>query len=223
MTPVVVATRSPDKLREITEMLAGVPGIHLLDLDAAGVPELPEEAEVEIYDTFEGNALAKAKYYSRRSRSLALADDSGLCVDALDGNPGVLSKRFSGRTDLGGAELDRANNALLLERLDRIPDERRTGHYVCVVALVDPATGREAVVRATCDGIILRAPRGDGGFGYDPLFYLPSEHATFGELPRERKNQISHRAGAVRGAAEILADPTHPAWRAVDAPPDRAA
>jgi XTP/dITP diphosphohydrolase len=217
MIEVVLATRSRDKLREITQMLGEVQEIAVLDLDRAGVAELPEEAEVEAFDTFRENALAKARYYSRRSGCLALADDSGLCVDALDGGPGVLSKRFSGRSDLGGVELDQANNALLLDRLRGVPPERRGAHYVCVVALVDPSTGREAVVQGSCDGMVLEGPRGDGGFGYDPLFYVPSEGATFGELPPAVKNRISHRARAVRAAAELLSDPRHPAWE--PAPP----
>jgi XTP/dITP diphosphohydrolase len=217
MTRVVVATRSPDKLREIRQMLSAVEGLEVLDLDGAGVAELPEEAGVEIHDTFRDNALAKARYYARRAGALALADDSGLCVDALDGGPGVYSKRFSGRSDLGGIELDRANNALLLEKLQGLPPERRGAHYLCAIALVDPAAGREAVVTGRCDGVVLPQPRGEGGFGYDPLFFVPEEGLSFGELPPARKNEISHRARAVRAAAEVLADPSHEAWEEADA------
>ena len=201
MRRVVVATRSQDKLREIRQMLAEVQGLEVVDLAAAGVEELPEEEGVEIHDTFRDNALAKARYYARRAGELTLADDSGLCVDALGGGPGVLSKRFSG----GG---DDANNALLLERLAGVPAEGRGAHYVCAIALVDPRTGREETVEAECHGVVLEAPRGDGGFGYDPLFYLPADGASFGELPPARKNQVSHRAGAVRAAAPLLRD-----WR----------
>ena len=213
MIPVVVATRSPDKRREIAEILARVEGIAVVGLDEAGVDERPDEEGIEVFDTFRDNALAKARYYARRSGRLALADDSGLCVEALDGRPGVLSKRFSGRSDLSGPELDQSNNALLLQQLRDVPEEQRGAHYVCAVALVDPDTGREGVVEGSCDGVILQVPRGTGGFGYDPLFYLPSEGATFGELPPARKNQISHRSGAVRAAAELLSNPLHPAWR----------
>ena len=204
MTRVVVATRSADKLREIRQMLAEVEGLEVVDLDGAGVAEEPDEAGVEVHDTFRENALAKARYYARRAGALTLADDSGLCVDALGGGPGVYSKRFSGRSDLSGVELDRANNALLLEKLAGVPPDRRGAHYVCAIALVDPVTGREQVVEATCDGVLLDAPRGEGGFGYDPLFYLPADGATFGELPPARKNRVSHRAGAVRAAAVLL-------------------
>ena len=213
MTVVVVATRSADKLREIREMLAEAEGLEVLDLDGAGVVELPEEAGVEVFDTFRDNALAKARYYSRRSGRLTLADDSGLCVEALDGGPGVLSKRFSGRTDLSGLALDEANNALLLDRLRDVPPERRGAQYVCAVALVDPDSQREATVQGTCDGLVLPAPQGSGGFGYDPLFFVPDQGATFGEIPPAIKNRISHRAGAVRAAMEVLADPRHPAWK----------
>ena len=204
MTRLVVATRSADKLREIRQLLAGVEGLEVVDLDSAGVAEEREEDGVEIHDTFRDNALAKARYYSRRAGALTLADDSGLCVDALDGGTGVYSKRFSGRTDLKGVELDRANNALLLERLRGVPTERRGAHYVCAIALVDPRRGREALMEGSCHGLILESPRGTGGFGYDPLFYLSTDGATFGELPSARKNEVSHRAEAVRAAGAIL-------------------
>ena len=213
MMPVVVATRSADKRREIAQILGKVEGLTVIGLEDAGVEERPEEEEIEVFDTFRENALAKARYYARRAGRLALADDSGLCVDALDGRPGVLSKRFSGRTDLTGLELDLSNNALLLERMRTTPPEQRGAHFVCVVALVDPVSGREGIVEGSCDGVILHAPRGSGGFGYDPLFYLPSEDATFGELPPARKNQVSHRSAAVRAAADLLVDPLHPAWQ----------
>lgn len=207
MTPVVLATRSPDKLREIAGILGQLRGIQLLDLDAAGVRREPAEDSIEIYDTFAGNAEAKARYYAARTGLLTLADDSGLCVDALDGAPGVWSKRFSGRDDLSGLELDRANNQLLLDRLAGVPDPQRSAHYLCAIALLHPGSERLSTVEGRCDGVILSAPRGDGGFGYDPLFYLPEEGATFGELPPERKNRVSHRARAVRAAAELLRDP----------------
>lgn len=208
----LVATRSPDKLREIRQIL-GAPGdLRVRGLDEVSIVESAEEEGLEAFATFEENALAKARYFARRSGLLTLADDSGLCVDALDGAPGVRSKRFSGRHELRGAELDRANNQLLLARLLDVPLARRTARYVCAVALVDPRDG-EVVHRATCEGIILPEPRGSGGFGYDPLFFLPSENATFGELSPERKNEFSHRAKAVRMARESL-------LRGLDRPPE---
>jgi XTP/dITP diphosphohydrolase len=219
MTTLVVATRSPDKLREIGQMLEGIPDLRVLDLEGAGLSWEPEEEHIEVFDTFRGNAEAKARYYAGRSGELTLADDSGICVDALGGAPGVYSKRFSGRTDLGGAELDRANNTLLLQRLRDLPQAPRTAHYLCTIALVHPAAGREAVVQGRCDGIVLPEPRGAGGFGYDPLFWLPREEATFAQLAPARKNEISHRARAVRAAAVLLADPLHPAWTRGTPPP----
>lgn len=200
MIELVVATRSRHKLREIEEILSGIDGMYLLDLDAAGVAASPAEEEIEAFDTFEENALAKARYFAARTGRLVLADDSGLCVDALGGAPGVRSKRFSGRSDLEGEALDQANNELLLRLLQDVPVARRAAQYVCVVALVDPQ-GREAAFRGTCQGIILPEPRGRGGFGYDPLFFLPAQRATFGEISALEKNRVSHRSEAVRAAA----------------------
>lgn len=202
MKRVLVATRNADKLREIREIL-DLPDVELIDLVAAGVEESPAEDQVESHDTFAKNAAAKGRYFCARTGMLTLADDSGLCVDALDGAPGVRSKRFSGRQGLHGKELDQANNDLLVRSLSGTAGDARTARYVCAVAVVTPE-GSEQVFEATCEGVILDAPRGGEGFGYDPLFYLPGEDATFGELDRERKNRISHRAKAVRAASAML-------------------
>ena len=204
--PLLVATRSGHKLREIREIMARHGGPEVVDLEAAGVAYEPAEDSIEVHDTFAGNARAKARYYAARSGMRTLADDSGICVDALDGAPGVLSKRFSGREDLEGAALDAVNNQLLLEKLTDVEAARRSAHYICVAALVDPHGG-EALFEGRADGLILDAPRGDGGFGYDPLFYVPAEEATFGELDPGRKNEISHRGRAVAALARALADP----------------
>jgi XTP/dITP diphosphohydrolase len=203
VTRVLAATRSGDKLREIRQILAPHTGLEVIALHEAGIPESPDEDAVEAFDSFEENALAKARYFAARSSLPVLADDSGLCVDALGGAPGVRSKRFSGRSDLRGAELDRANNALLLERLAGIPDAERTGRYVCAVALVLPG-GSERVSIGTCEGVVLAAPRGSGGFGYDPLFLVPEAGSTFGELSPADKDRLSHRGKAVRAAGEWL-------------------
>lgn len=203
MTTLVVATRSTHKLREIREILGDLHGFELLDLNQAGVPESNDEEGIEIFETFEGNALAKARYFAARTGSMILADDSGLCVDALGGGPGVRSKRFSGRTDLRGDALDRVNNEHLLHLLRNVPDPERTARYVCAAALVLP-DGEEAVFLGECEGVILPGPRGTGGFGYDPLFFIPSERATFGELPAWRKHQLSHRARAMERAGRAL-------------------
>jgi XTP/dITP diphosphohydrolase len=199
----LLATRSEDKLREIRRLLADLTGVRVVSLVEAGIEEIPEEDALEEFSTFEENALAKARHFAARSGMHTLADDSGLCVDALGGDPGVRSKRFSGRPDLRGRDLDLANNALLLERLHGVPEDRRSARYVCAVALVVPG-GLERVHTGNCSGRILPAPRGAGGFGYDPLFFLPDENATFGELPPEAKNRLSHRARAVANATAAI-------------------
>jgi len=191
----LVATRSAHKLREIRGLLEPLPGISLIDPDAAGISPRPEEDDIENFSTFEENALAKARFFARRAGLPVISDDSGLCVDALAGGPGVLSKRYSGST-LSGLALDLANNVRLLEELDGLPPERRAAHYVCVIALVLP-DGSEEVFRGTVHGRILDAPRGEGGFGYDPLFFLDCLGATFAQVDAATKNRMSHRAAAV--------------------------
>jgi XTP/dITP diphosphohydrolase len=200
---VLVATRSTHKLREILEILADRPELTLVNLNGIALPAEAEEDNLEVFSTFAENALAKARYFAGRTGMLTLADDSGLCVDALGGAPGVRSKRFSGRADLEGERLDDANNQLLLKRMADVPPERRTASYVCAAAVVHPHGG-EAVFEGACAGAILQAPVGSGGFGYDPLFFLPEQGATFGQLPPERKNLLSHRADAMRQAANYL-------------------
>lgn len=202
--PLLIATRSSHKLREIRAIVEAHGGPRVVDLDEAGVAPSAEEEDIEVHDSFAGNAAAKAHYYARRSGLPALADDSGLVVDALGGEPGVRSRRFSGRDDLEGEALDEANNQLLLRRLLGVPREQRTAHYVCVAAIVG-AAGDEVLFEGRCDGLILEAPRGSGGFGYDPLFWVPSEQASFGEIDPVRKNRISHRARAMTAAARALA------------------
>lgn len=199
----VLATRNPGKVREIRRILAEWPWVEVIGLDDAGVPESPDEDAVEAYETFEENALAKARYFAARTGALVLADDSGLSVDALGGAPGVRSRRFAPGADLRGGEQDRANNQHLLALLEGRGGAERTAHYVCAAALAWP-DGREAVFTGTCHGVILEEPRGTGGFGYDPLFHLPEEGMTFGELPAERKDALSHRGRAVRLAAAAL-------------------
>lgn len=201
-TRLVVATRSHHKLAEIIEMAGDIDGLEIIGLDEAGVAPSAEEASIEVFDTFEENALAKARYYAERAGASVLADDSGLCVDALDGEPGVHSKRFSGRPDLDGQALDDANNELLQERLRGLPTDERTARYVCVLALVTPAG--EEIFRGTVEGVIVDAPRGRGGFGYDPYFYVPFLEATFAEVPPEVKNLHSHRGDAFRSARAAL-------------------
>jgi XTP/dITP diphosphohydrolase len=189
---------------EIREIMGHVPGVELLDLDQAGISPAPEEEGLEPFDTFEANARSKARYFHARSGLPTVADDSGLEVDALDGAPGVFSKRFA-PGDTIGEERDQANNRYLLELLTEVPDDRRTARYVCVAALED-GTGQGPVVRGTVEGLITRAPRGSGGFGYDPLFYVPELGRTFGEATPEEKHARSHRGDAFRGLARALGE-----------------
>jgi len=199
----LVATRSADKLREIRQILGPEVALRVIDLRDAGIDRSPEEDHLEHAETFEENALLKARHFAKISRLPTIADDSGLCVDAMDGAPGVRSKRFSGREDLAGPALHSANNALLLELLRGVPEERRRARFVCALALVD-ADGTEHVFRGECAGVILENPRGEGGFGYDPLFFVPAEDASMAELSPDRKNALSHRAAAVRAALPTL-------------------
>lgn len=173
-------------------------GVDVLDLDAAGIEEAPEEDGLERFDTFEANALAKARYFHERSGLVTVADDSGLEVAALGGAPGVRSKRWSGRSDLAGAALDAANNACLEARLEGVPDRR--ARYVCVAALVSPAG--ELIVRGEVAGALCQAPRGSAGFGYDPYFVPDGGGGrTFAELTRGEKEALSHRG---RAFADLL-------------------
>ena len=207
MTTLLVATRNPGKLREIREILGGVPGLRIRGLEEARIAERAEEDALEMFPTFAENALAKARYFAARSGHPALADDSGLAVAALGGAPGVHSRRFAAPDAARGEGQDQANNRHLLELLRDVPPEQRTAHYVCAAALALP-DGRARVRTGTCAGVILATPRGSGGFGYDPLFFLPGEGLSFGELAPARKNAVSHRGQAVREVAHGLPDLT---------------
>ena len=188
---VLLATRSQGKLRELRELFAAR-GIAVMSLDDAGIAETAGEDRLEDADTFEENALAKARYFHRLSGLPTVADDSGLSVDALGGAPGVHSKRWSGRTDLRGQALDDATNALLVERLNGAASRR--ARYVCAAAYCDDV--RELVEVGEVGGVITEAPRGTGGFGYDPWFRSDELGATFGEVPPADKARVSHRARA---------------------------
>jgi XTP/dITP diphosphohydrolase len=199
----LVATRNAGKVKEIHEILAAVPGVEVVGLAELNVPESPEEDDVEAFDTFEENALAKARYFGAKTGLAALADDSGICVGALGGAPGVRSRRFAPVDEARGERQDQANNRHLVHLLADVPDERRTARYVCAAAIAWP-DGDELVRTGTCEGVVLREPRGSGGFGYDPLFYIEDEGRTFGEIPAERKHEISHRGRALRAIAQAL-------------------
>ncbi len=191
----LIATRNAHKLNEIRDLLAGL-AVEVVSLDDAGVPAHPDEEALEMFESFEGNALAKARYYRDRSGLPTIADDSGLCVDVLGGEPGVHSRRFAPAAVRAGREEDEANNRWLLQRLDGVPRERRGAHYRCALALIEER--RSLLVNGSVHGWIAVEPRGGNGFGYDPLFVLAGGESTFGELPPEVKSERSHRADAIR-------------------------
>lgn len=199
----VIATGNPGKFNEMATLLAGV-DVLLVPLDRAGpIPPMPPEGG----ESFQENASRKAMAVARASGHLALADDSGLEVDALGGQPGVLSARFA-----GPQATDSARNARLLELLKGIPSDRRTARFRCAVAIAEPR-GSVQMAEGVCEGRISLEPRGSHGFGYDPIFEIPSLGMTFGELDPEVKNRLSHRAQAMLKARalleEILADRGH--------------
>ena len=170
-------------------------GIQVISLDA--FPEIPEIKEEG--DSFRENALRKAREVARRSGMVTLADDSGLEVEALGGKPGVLSARFAGER-----ASDRDNNRKLLQMLEGVPWERRRAAFRCVIACVDPSSGKEVVVEGSCEGVIGFEERGEGGFGYDPLFFIPELGKTMAELPLEVKNRLSHRGRALKALKSRL-------------------
>lgn len=188
---IVLATGNKGKIREFSGLLEGVFGriISLNDLESPPVV-------VEDGATFRENALKKARAIAAYSGKPALADDSGLAVDALGGRPGVYSARYAGE----GAT-DRDNVTKLLTELGS--NENRNARFVCVLALVTP-DGSEITAEGACEGVILTEPRGEGGFGYDPVFFLPELGKTMAELPPELKNRLSHRARAAESLIKLL-------------------
>lgn len=197
-TALLIATRSEGKLRELRPMFAAA-GLTLVSLDELDMEESPDETELEPYATFEENALSKARYFYEVSGGIpTVADDSGLEVAALGGNPGVRSKRWAGRVDLRGLQLDEANNHALLASLEGIED--MSARYVCVAAFV--SVGSEVTARGETSGSIVRLPRGSQGFGYDPYFFSSELGRTFGESAPSEKERVSHRGRAFR---ELLA------------------
>lgn len=192
MQKILLATRNRKKCAELQALLSDVErGLDILTVDdvSSALPEVVEDG-----DTFEANAKKKAVVLAQASGYMTLADDSGLCVDALDGAPGVRSARFAGEN----AD-DAANNALLIQRLQSVTD--RAAHFVCVLALALP-NGECQTVSGACHGTLLRAPRGASGFGYDPLFVPNGYTCTFAEMESAEKQRISHRAKALLAARE---------------------
>lgn len=193
MPTLLLATSNPGKAREYRILLDAL-GYRLTTLADEGIAEVVAESG----HTYEENARLKALAYSRLSGRLALADDSGLEVDALDGAPGVRSARFAGEF---AADSDRVR--LLLAKLTDVPRARRTAHFKCVIAVASPE-GHAEICSGECHGMIAFEPRGESGFGYDPVFFIPDLGKTMAELPLEIKNQISHRARASQQVSEVL-------------------
>lgn len=193
MNRLVVATHNKGKIREFKAAFSA------LGLDVVGVGELVTVPEPkEDGQTFLDNARIKAQYYMKATGLPCLADDSGLAVDVLGGAPGVHSARYAG-DDCD----DEANNKKLIKELQHVPFEKRTAHYVCELVLMYP-DGREYTAQGRCSGLIQDTPVGDGGFGYDPYFYLPDVKQTMAEISLEEKNKRSHRGLALKALLEKL-------------------
>ena len=187
----VLATNNEGKVRELKELLGDIEVLSLADF-----PELPEV--VEDGSTFEENAAKKARLIAEQTNLVALADDSGLEVDYLGGQPGIYSARFAGEE-----KDDEKNNNKLLKLLLDVPESGRTARFRCVIAIATPG-GKVYTTEGSCEGIIGFAPTGQDGFGYDPLFYVPEYNKTFAELDLDQKNIISHRGKALNKARDIM-------------------
>ncbi len=184
---ILIATRNIAKVKEIRALLKGLP-IDVLSLaDVAAAPEVLEDGA-----TFEENALKKARVIAKATGMTVLADDSGLCIDALDGKPGVHSARYG-----GSGISDEAKCVRILQEMSEVPDTKRRATFVCVLAMVAPEC-EERVFRGECEGRITRELRGTAGFGYDPIFYYEQSGCTFAEVDREQKNRVSHRGKALQ-------------------------
>ena len=195
MRKIVLASSNQGKLREFSTLLAPY-DIEIVTQDQLGI----EPAE-ETGQTFVENAILKARHASAASGLPALADDSGLEVDALNGAPGVFSARYAGP----GAK-DGDNNQKLLAALQEVPEAQRTARYHCILVLMRHALDPTPLIcQGSWEGVILQEPRGTGGFGYDPLFWLPEQQCSVADLPAEQKNQLSHRGRALRQLVEQLA------------------
>ncbi len=192
MIDIILATKNRHKVVEIAEIMKDMP-VRLRSL--ADFPDIPDIEETG--DTFAENALLKARAVFQKTNLITLSDDSGLEVDALNGAPGIYSARFAGETKSAAA-----NNAKLLRELQNMPEAKRSAQFRCVVAIVTPDF--EKTVEGIVRGKIIRAPRGEAGFGYDPLFIPDGYSQTFAELGAEVKNRISHRAKAFTAAKEML-------------------
>lgn len=200
MYTILLATNNQGKARELSSLISGERWKFTTPAEQ-GIELAVEENGI----TFEQNAVLKARAFAKVSHLITLADDSGLEVDALDGAPGVYSARYA-----GPQATDDGRNRYLLSELSDVPDDRRQARFRCVIAIAFP-DGDTVMCKGECSGIIARAPRGDNGFGYDPIFYLPQFNKTMAELTMEQKNEISHRGKAARQAQyylkTVLAEP----------------
>lgn len=196
----LLATSNRGKLVELRALLADLP-VEIVSL-AQALPGKPQA--VEDGATFRDNALIKARAAATATMLVTVAEDAGLEVDALGGRPGVRSARFAGEV-----ATDAENNAALLKALEEVEDDQRTARFRCVAVLIDPwaeGPAREIVVEGSCEGVIARAPRGGGGFGYDPLFLVDGYGRTMAELGEDEKNRVSHRARAIAALRPALED-----------------
>jgi XTP/dITP diphosphohydrolase len=194
LTDLVIATYNPGKIRELSSLLSNLP------LQIHSLKEFPSIVEVEeTGSTFSENSLLKATSYAKQTGYWALADDSGLEVDALNGRPGVLSARYAGEH-----ASDNERNMRLLEELSKIPDDKRQARFICVIALSNPDGDKTYTFKGTCEGRIANSPEGNEGFGYDPIFIPNGYNQTFGVLPKEIKQSISHRASALKATLDFL-------------------
>ena len=199
---ILAATRNAGKQEEIRRVL-GAAGLEIVFPDDIWLRESSTGDALEAAESFEGNARRKAEYFARLSSLPTLADDSGLEVMALGGAPGVRSKRWAGASGTP-AEVDSANNAELLRQLQGAPDAKRLARYRCVLVYLRSASAVPIICHGDCTGRILAAPRGTGGFGYDPLFYSDELGKTFGEASAEEKDAVSHRGRALRAFVHAL-------------------
>lgn len=189
----IFATGNENKMKEIREILGALP-LEILSMKEAGVSaDIVEDGK-----TFEENALIKARAICKLAGEMVLADDSGLEIDYLNKEPGIYSARY-----MGEDTSYHIKNKSLIDRLEGVPDEKRTARFVCAIAAVFP-DGKELVVRGTVEGVIGYEEKGENGFGYDPIFYLPERGCTTAELSPEEKNSISHRGNALRLMKELL-------------------
>ena len=193
MAALVIASRNEHKVEELRQLLKG------LAIDVLSLKDFPDAPEVEEDgNTFEANALKKARTIAQHTNHTVLADDSGLEVDVLGGQPGVHSARFAGEY-----ASDEENNRKLIGLLEGVSAKDRTARFRCVIALVNPS-GHERLVEGVCSGLIIDKPQGSGGFGYDPLFMVPDTGMTFAQLSSDEKNRISHRGKALQEALPII-------------------